>query len=455
MGKGPGFIRPLRGNIVGVTKPIIPMETKLQRITTLSKQNHGKEYKWLMAHFTKENLIWCFNQLDGKKAVGIDGQTKDEYGNDLETNVERLIGEMKAMAYRPSPVRQVLIPKSNGGNRPLGISNIEDKIIQMMFSKILESIYEPIFSNCSYGFRRNRSAHEAIREMIGLLRFNNVKRVIDVDIENFYGTIDHKILMNMLSVKIKDKIFLRYIARMLKSGIMTGESIIRDIKGLPQGSILSPVLSNIYGHYVIDLWFDKVVPKHIIGKAMIIRYCDDLVVMCTDTRDIEKINNSFNKRLAKFGLKLNLAKSKVVKFNRWYNEEGEKQETFDFLGFTIFLSKARNKGFTTVKVKTSKKTMKNKLKAVSEWCKLNRFTGSIRDIWLTFCRKLRGHIAYFGVTDNGEMVTKFMQRCRKVFFKWMNRRSQKRSINWQQFTTFEKQYPMPMVKIHHSIYKSI
>jgi RNA-directed DNA polymerase len=154
------------GNIVGETKPIITMETKLQRIATLSNKEPNKEYNWLMPHFTKENLICCFNQLDGKKAVGIDRQTKDEYGSNLETNIEILISKMKAMAYRPSPVRQVLIPKGDGGTRPLGISNIEDKIVQMMFSKILDSIYDPIFSNCSYGFRKNRSAHQAIRELL-------------------------------------------------------------------------------------------------------------------------------------------------------------------------------------------------------------------------------------------------------------------------------------------------
>jgi RNA-directed DNA polymerase len=287
------------------------------------------------------------------------------------------------------------------------------------------------------------------------LRFNNVKRVIDVDIENFYGTVKHDDLMKMLALKIKDEIFLRYITRMLKSGVMTKEGLVRSTSGLLQGSILSPVLANIYAHYVIDLWFEKVVPKNIAGKASIVRYCDDLIVMCTDTRDTDKINQAFSRRLAKFGMKLNLAKSKIVKFNRWYYERGEKQETFDFLGFTYYMSKAKDGGFTTVKVKTSKKTIRNKLKVVSEWCKMNRFKGSIRDIWFTFCRKLRGHIVYFGVTNNGRMVTTFMLNSRKIFFKWMNRRSQKRSLNWQQFATFEKQYPMPMVRIYHSMYKSI
>jgi RNA-directed DNA polymerase len=439
---------------VDVTKSNITMGTKLKRITHLSCQDAQAEFKWLMPHFSVENLIGCFNELDGKKAVGTDGCRKEDYARDLEKNIQELVRKMKVLSYRPAPVKEVLIPKSNGKFRPLGISNFEDKIIQAMFCKILEAIYEPIFNDCSYGFRRNKSAHMAIQDAIEYLKFNNVKEVIDVDLENFFGTIRHDELLRMLSLKIKDKTFLRYIVRMLKAGIITKEGLKESDVGLPQGSILSPVLANIYAHYVIDLWFKKVVSKHIIGKVEIFRYCDDLIVCATDTRDINKIIRSLDKRLNKFGLKVNLEKTKTVKFNRYTFERGEKQESFDFLGFTFYLSRARA-GFVTIKVKTSKKTMRAKLTNVKTWIRLNRFKGTLLEIWLEFCKKIQGHIVYYGVSNNGVSISKFIEKARKIFFKWINRRSQKRSLNWEQFSNFEKQYPLPKVKIYHQDYKSV
>ena len=437
---------------MGVTEPDILMATKLGRIATLSREDARREFKWLMPHFSVENLTSCFNELDGRKAVGIDGRTKDEYAQDLEINLQNLDSRMKALSYRPEPVRQVLIPKSNGKFRPLGISNIEDKVVQSMFCKILESIYDPIFCDCSYGFRRYRSTHLAIKDTIEYLRFNNVKKVIDVDLENFFGTIRHKDLLDMLSLKIKDKTFLRYISRMLKAGTSIDGEVDKQNVGLPQGSIMSPVLANIYAHYIIDLWFKKRVPKHIIGKVEIFRYCDDFVICCTDTRDVNRILQSLDKRLGKFGLKLNLDKTKCVEFNRYTFERGVKQGSFDFLGFTFYISKARNGGFTTIKVKTSKKTLREKLSNVSSWVKLNRWKGHLQQIWQIFCRKLQGHIVYFGVTNNGKSLHQFLHRARRIFFKWMNRRSQKRSFNWVQFSHLERQFPMPAVKIHHSVY---
>lgn len=437
---------------MGATKSNQTMATKLKRIAILSSQDPKMEFKWLMPHFTEGNLISCFNGLDRNKAVGIDGRTKDEYAHDLDNNIQILVEEMKALAYRPSPVREVLIPKGNEQFRSLGISNIEDKIIQVMCCKVLESIYEPLFEDCSYGFRQNKSAHQAIREMLEYLKFRNVKVVIDIDLENYFGTIRHKDLLEMLSLKIKDKTFLRYIARMLKAGVSTKQGVKKSESGLAQGSILSPILANIYAHYVIDLWVTKRVPKHLIGKVGIYRYCDDIVLCCTDTRDTEKVLRSLSKRLARFGLKLNREKTRMVRFNRYTFEKGVQQESFDFLGFAFYLSRARKGGFITVKVKTSKKTLRAKLANVKTWVRLNRSNGTMLPIWLQFCKKLKGHIAYFGVTNNCEAVVQFLYQARRIFFKWMNRRSQKRSINWEQFSQFEKQFPMPRAKIYHQLY---
>jgi len=435
-----------------VTKSTVIMATKLERIAALSRGDSRLEFKWLMPHFSEENLTSCFNALDGKKAVGIDGKTKQEYAQDLEQNIQNLANRMKAMAYRPEPVRQVLIPKGNGKHRPLGISNIEDKIVQSLCGQLLEAIYDPLFCDCSYGFRRYRSAHSAIQDTVKYLKFNNVKTVIDIDLENFFGTIRHRDLLQMLSLKIKDRTFLRYISRMLKAGVSVDGEVVKQDIGLPQGSIMSPVLANIYAHYVIDLWFEKVVPKHIIGKAKIVRYCDDFVVACTDTRDVNKIIRSLEKRLAKFGLKLNRDKTRQVAFNKYTFERGVKQGSFDFLGFTFYLSKARKGGFTMIKVKTSKKTLREKLGNVKSWVKSNRFKGHVQTIWLKFCEKLQGHIVYFGVSNNGKSLKQFVHRARRIFFNWMNRRSQKRSFNWEAFSQLERQFPMPIIRIYHCVY---
>lgn len=435
-----------------ITESKQSMKTKLDKIAKLSSQHSAVEFKWLMPHVNAENLISCFNELDGKKAIGTDGLTKADYAEHLEENIQKLIEKMKSLSYRPKPTREVLIPKSDGKFRTLNISAIEDKLVQLMFSKILEAIYDPIFCECSYGFRRSKSAHMAIKDTLRFIKFNNVKMVIDVDLENFFGTIRHDKLLEMLSLKIKDKLFLRYISRMLKAGVNNGRKQGQIETGLGQGSILSPILANIYAHYVIDLWITKRVPRYTIGNVKLFRYCDDLILCCTDTRDQYKLLNSFAKRLEKFGLKLNSNKTKAVSFNSYQFERGRKQGSFDFLGFTFFLSRARKGGFVSIKVKTSKKTVRVKLANVKQWLKKNRFKGSMLDIWQPFCRKLQGHVAYFGVTNNGRSVTNFLDKSCRLFFRWMNRRSQRRSINWERFVIFIKQYPMPKLRIYHQLY---
>jgi RNA-directed DNA polymerase len=280
--------------------------TKLERIGWLSAREPKMKFANLMHHFNEESLATCFHELDGKKAVGPDRVSKDEYGEDLLENLHDLVARMKRMAYRPGPVRETLIPKEGkpGSTRPLGIGNFEDKIFQKMMGKILTSIFEPLFLECSYGFRPGRGPHDAIYELREYLFRNNVRTVIDVDLENYFGTIDHKILETFLRSKITDQKFMRYIIRMFKAGVLTaGELRINEV-GVPQGSICSPILANVMAHYVIDQWFETVVKEHCTGKVEMFRYADDMVICCDVPQDAERIKAVLGKRLGKFNLKM-------------------------------------------------------------------------------------------------------------------------------------------------------
>jgi len=260
----------------GETKPVATLATKLCKIAERSSKSSKMAYSYLMPLFTVENLACCFNELDGKKAVGIDGKTKEAYAEQLDANLAQLVERMKHMAYRPQPVKEVLIPKGDGKMRPLGISVIEDKIVQSLFAKVLEAIYEQMFRESSFGFRPNRSAHQAVKAVVNSTFQDGISEVIDVDLENFFGSIDHDKLMSLLELKIKDKCFLRYIRRMCKAGILANGEYRKTEAGTPQGSLVSPVLANIVGHYAFDVWFEDIVIPRCRGRAKLVRYCDDV-----------------------------------------------------------------------------------------------------------------------------------------------------------------------------------
>ncbi len=415
-----------------------------------SNENPRAEFSWLIQQCTKENFIHCFHELDGKKAVGIDGKSKDEYEENLEQNIESLVNRMKELKYYPSAVREVKIPKADGQSRSLGISNIEDKIVQSMFAKILTSIYEPVFVKESYGFRPNKGCHGAIKDVYDYLAKTWFGVVIDVDLSNFFGTIDHRKLIKILELKIKDKVFLRYIIRMLKAGVLSGGELSKSDNGTPQGSIVSPILANIFAHYAIDIWLGKTVPKYVSRDIHFVRYADDFVI-CTSKRDAPKVLKALKGRLKRFSLEVNLDKTKVVKFSRGEYNQGAKQESFDFLGFTFYIAKSR-KGKATVKIKTACKTLRAKLKAMSKWYRLNRHKYRLADLWRIFSSKLRGHIQYYGVSHNAKGVEAYIHAARRVFFKWINRRSQRRSMSWDKFQKYEQLNPLPKARIVHLLF---
>lgn len=427
------------------------VDTKLLKIAEISKNNRKETFDNLIRFVNKDTLRKCFEEVDGKKAKGIDKVSKEEYGLQLEQNLEELITRMKAMQYRPQPVKRVNIPKGDGKTRPLGISTFEDKLVQMQIHKILEAIYEPIFLSCSYGFRPKKSCHNAVEDLYQYLDKNKVEIIIDVDLEGYFNTIDHKTLVMFLEHKIKDLTLIRYIVRMLKAGIMEKENFSISDEGVPQGSICSPILANIFAHYVIDLWVTITLPKEILGKVKMFRYADDMVICLEKKEDAEVVKTLLDERLTKFGLRMNKEKTKDVSFNKRDERSGTKQEMFDFLGFTFYLGRTR-KGIVIPKVRTKKKSFKNKLQNAKQWIIEVKDKLKLKAIWEIYISKIRGHIQYYGVSFNFDMVDKFVQEANKVMFKYLNRRSQRKSFNWEQFTLFMKAHPLPKIQIKHRLF---
>jgi len=427
--------------------------TKLNRIAWLSKQDSEKKFECLMHLFNEEALIECFHELDKDKAVGVDGVKKMTYGANLHGNIGQLIAKTKNMAYRPGPVREVLIPKEGkpGATRPLGISNLEDKIVQKMTQKVLESIYEPLFLECSHGFRPGKSCHTAIKALQHHLHENEIQTVIDIDLKNFFGTIEHLMLETILKEKIKDPKFMRYISRMFKSGVLAAGEFIVNGEGVPQGSICSPVLSNIFAHYAIDTWIEGMVKPACKGTVELFRYADDGVICCQYEADAVRIRQALAKRLEKFKLQLNEEKTKLVPFDKKAAAEGVKQGTFDFLGFTFYWGESQS-GRIIPKLMTRAKTMKTKLKRVNEWAKQVRNEKPMKDIWQIFKAKLRGHVQYYGVSHNIEKVNTFLFMATKIIFKWLNRRSQRKSFTWEKIRLYMQADPLPQGKIIHKFF---
>lgn len=438
---------------MGATETQSITKTKLNRIALLSSQDSSRSFESLMHHFNEEFLKECFHALDGKKAVGVDGIDKETYGKELDQNIQKLIARMKTMSYRPGPVREVLIPKEGkpGATRPLGISGFEDKIIQKVMQQILESIYDPIFLKCSYGFRSGKGCHDVIKDLQQYLYEKPIQTIIDIDLKNFFGTIDHEIMENMLKEKIKDTKFMRYINRMFKAGVLSNGDLRMSEEGVPQGSCCSPVLANIFAHYVIDLWIEEMVKPNCKGEVRLFRYADDMIVCCQYDEDANRIRKVLGKRLGKYKLELNEEKTKQVPFDKRLVDLGVEQGTFDFLGFTFYWGRSKT-GWVIPKLKTKAKTMKSKLNKVKEWIKSLKDKKSLNQIWKIFVAKLRGHINYYGVSHNAENVSRFLNDATQIVYKWLNRRSQRKSFTWEGFAKYKKTHPLPKVRVVHRLF---
>lgn len=429
------------------------METKLTRIAEISKQRPKEIFTSVYHLINKELLIQCHKELDGKKARGIDGITKAEYQENLERNIEDLVNRLKNKAFKPCPAKRVYIPKANGKMRGLAIATYEDKIVQLAIKKIVEAIYEPKFLDCMYGFRPNKSCHNAIKALNHNIEKGKVSYIVDADIKGFFDNVNHKWLIKCIEQHIKDTNIIRLIKRFLKAGIIENKRYYGTNEGTPQGSILSPILANIYMHYVLTLWFEKKVKANFKGECYITVYADDFVCCFQYKGEAEKfMNEILPQRLGKFGLQLAKDKTRLIKFGRFAEQDSKpnKPETFDFLGFTHYCSTSTDGRFR-VKRKTSRKKFKAKVKEFSIWLKENKKLKP-KELIPKINTKLRGHFQYFGITDNYASINRFVYEVDKLLFKHLNRRSQRNSYSYETYRKMKETYPLVKPKIYVNVY---
>lgn len=433
------------------------MTTKITRINQIAKERPKEVFTSIYHLINYELLKECYDELDGSKATGLDKMTKDMYLINLDGNLNNLIDKLKSMSYKPSPARKVNIPKANGKLRGLAISNFEDKIVQLAVKKIIEAIWEPKFLNNMFGFRPNRNCHDCLKYLNYCIENRYTNYILDADIKGYFDNINHDKLMMCLKKHIKDTNLLRLIVRFLKAGIMENKEYFKGEVGTPQGSILSPVLANIYMYYVLIAWFEvKIKPKYY-GFIEIINYADDMVV-CFQYKSIAKaVFKEMKMRLNQCDLEFAEDKTRLIEFGRFACENRRKRgqnkpETFDFLGFTHYCSKSNRTGKFRVKRKTSKKKFKQKIQEFKTWIKGNR-ARPLKEIMATVKRKLIGHYNYYGITDNSKSLSRFFYEIIKVLYKWLNRRSQKKSYDWNGFNQMLKIFDLPVPKIKVNIYE--
>lgn len=402
----------------------------------LAAKDLQKKFNNLFCHFTMENLREAFHALDGSKATGIHGTTKRDYGKELDANLRDLIMRLHRGTYRPLPKKSVTIPKANGKTRPIAISEFEDKLVEWVLAKLLSSIYEPIFIRNSFGFRPRKGAHDAIRASYLSLKDNKRPFVVEIDLESFFDTLSHRRLIKLLEKRITDPRVLSLVSRFLTAGILeqNGDLKISET-GTPQGSIMSPVLANVFLHYALDSWFLANYAKQ---GAIIIRYADDAIFLFEMRYEAETFRSELKSHLNEFGLRLNEDKSGIIHF-----EKRQAKEVFHFLGFTFFWSIDYRSTRRALRVKTSKTTLIKKIQEYQTWIKDNRGRMKLNELWRLSAAKLRGHYNYYGIVTNRSKLNHFFYTVKANLFKWLNRRSQRRSFTWAQFGKRLTHFPLP------------
>jgi len=434
---------------MGETQSSPTVFTKLERIAKLAKEKPEEALTTLAHHIDVDWMREAFRRTRKDGARGVDGRGAEEYAQQLEVNLERLLSRAKSGAYRAPPVRRVHIPKGDGKQtRPIGIPTFEDKVLQRAVAMVLEAIYEQSFYDFSYGFRPGRSAHQAC----DALQSTAVKMaggwVLEVDIKRFFDTLVHEHLRKILERRVRDGVILRLIGKWLNAGVLEGAELSRPEAGTPQGGVISPLLANIYLHEVVDDWFVREVQPRLKGRAVLIRYADDLVFVFARREDAERVLDVLPKRFGKYGLSLHPDKTRLVPFRRPdRDDDGNGPGTFDFLGFTHYWGMSRKGNWVVMKC-TAKDRFSRTLRHIRGWCRTHRHD-DIEAQHRTLARKLNGHYAYYGVTSNYDALARLWHEVVLTWRRWLSRRSQKAYLSWAKMTRLLERYPLPPPRIVH------
>lgn len=431
------------------SKPKDYVSTKQQRIAENAKKLPDVSFCSLAHHIDIHWLYQAFEKTRKDGALGIDNQSADDYRKDLAENLQELLEKLKSGRYRAPAVKRVYIPKAGGKEkRPIGIPTFEDKVLQRAVQMVLEPIYENKFYDFSYGFRPGKSAHGAIEALWKSMMDIGGGWVIDLDISKFFDTLDHGKFREILKQRVCDGVITRTIDKWLNAGVMEEGLLSYHETGTPQGGVISPLLSNIYLHEVLDRWFVEMVKPCLKGQAFLIRYADDAVIVCKREEDAKRIMSVLPKRFEKYGLRVHPEKTKLVDFQlpREGNRKGK--DSFTFLGFKHFWMKSRRKKWVVGR-KTDGKRFARALSEISKWCRLNRHE-PVREQHQTLSLKLRGYYGYYGITFNFQALVRFFRCVQRIWLKWLNRRSNKDNFTWKRFQDFMVSRPLPLPRIVHS-----
>lgn len=430
----------------GEKRPLESVSTRQRRIATMAAKYADSPLTTLSHHM---DLLWmrqAYFRLKRDSAPGVDGRTVSDYGKDLDRNLLELLERAKSGRYRAPLVKRVHIPKSPTETRPIGMPTVENKILERAVAMLLEPVYEEEFLDCSYGFRPKRSAHQALEKLRGVVMKMKGGYVIDVDVRKYFDTIPHRQLREILANRIRDGVITRLVGKWLKAGVWEAGKVTRPEAGSPQGGVISPLLSNIYLHEVLDRWFEREVKTGLKGAAELIRFADDFVIICKDQTEAEELLERIRKRFETYGLTIHPEKTRIVDFRDPYGST-RKPETFDFLGFTHYWGKTR-KGGMAMKSKTSGKKYRAALSKVGEWCKKNRHR-PIKEQHRQLCAKVTGHYAYYGIRNNHLWLKRFHRAATKLWHYWLVRRSRERNNKKRLWNLLGTHLALPAARIVH------
>jgi group II intron reverse transcriptase/maturase len=423
------------------------MSPGLFKVVERAKQEPEGRFNSLAHLIDVPALKRAYRRQRAEAAVGVDGVTKEAYGRNLEANLEDLHTRLKAKRYRQQPIRRVHIPKAQGKTRPIGISAFEDKVVQDAVREVLEAIYEQDCLDCSYGFRPGRNAHGAVRTLKRIVDRGEVRWILEADIVSFFDSLDRTKLKEMLGIRVADGSLMRLIGKCLHVGVLDGAVMVEPELGTAQGSVLSPLVGNVYLHYVLDRWFETEVKPRLQGKATLIRYCDDFIIGFEREDDARRVMAVLDKRMGRFGLALHPDKTRLLPFRRPPKSQpsGKGPATFDFVGFTFYWTRSRQ-GYWWMTCKTRRASLRRAKKAIYDWCRRHRHLSS-KEQHAALHRRLRGHFNYFGVNGNYNSMMQLVEATKRAWYKWLRRRSQRTRLNWERFTDMLRWWPLPRPRI--------